>query len=189
MHPILSDCPASAPFLKVLWIVAAIFSTLYAYWWDIVMDWGLLHRDCPNKFLRKKILFAPSVSALYSAATVFLKAGHLQTYYLAMVSNFFLRVSWVLTISPSFFRIVIHHEVFFLGIALLEILRRGQWSIFRVENEHLNNCGKFRVVNVVPPVVDDPEDLSSPYDISPGQVAQKNPEYESSHSDSVNNPK
>lgn len=83
-----------------------------------------------------------------------------------MVSNFFLRVSWVISISPSFFGIVVDDEIFFLGIALLEICRRGQWSLFRVENEYLNNCGNFRVVNVVPPVVELQEDFDSPYDIA-----------------------
>ena len=30
--------------------------------------------------------------------------------------------------------------------ALLEIVRRFTWNFFRLENEHLNNCGEFRAV-------------------------------------------
>jgi hypothetical protein len=30
--------------------------------------------------------------------------------------------------------------------ATLEVFRRFVWNFFRLENEHLNNCGKFRAV-------------------------------------------
>lgn len=39
-------------------------------------------------------------------------------------------------------------------LACVEILRRAQWNIFRLENEQLNNVGKFRAVNVVVPPID-----------------------------------
>lgn len=31
-------------------------------------------------------------------------------------------------------------------LAPLEVIRRFVWNFFRLENEHLNNCGKFRAV-------------------------------------------
>lgn len=31
-------------------------------------------------------------------------------------------------------------------LAVMEVFRRFVWNFFRVENEHLNNCGDFRVV-------------------------------------------
>lgn len=31
-------------------------------------------------------------------------------------------------------------------LAPLEVFRRFVWNYFRLENEHLNNCGKFRAV-------------------------------------------
>ncbi|CAH1990921.1 unnamed protein product [Acanthoscelides obtectus] len=31
-------------------------------------------------------------------------------------------------------------------LAPLEVFRRFMWNFFRLENEHLNNCGKFRAV-------------------------------------------
>ena len=31
-------------------------------------------------------------------------------------------------------------------LATLEVFRRFIWNFFRLENEHLNNCGQFRVV-------------------------------------------
>ncbi|KAL0287512.1 UNVERIFIED_CONTAM: Phosphate transporter [Sesamum calycinum] len=35
-------------------------------------------------------------------------------------------------------------------VASLEIIRRGLWNFFRLENEHLNNVGKFRAFKSVP---------------------------------------
>jgi hypothetical protein len=35
-------------------------------------------------------------------------------------------------------------------LAALEIIRRGIWNFFRLENEHLNNVGKFRAFKSVP---------------------------------------
>ena len=31
-------------------------------------------------------------------------------------------------------------------LAIFEVFRRFIWNFFRLENEHLNNCGDFRVV-------------------------------------------
>lgn len=35
-------------------------------------------------------------------------------------------------------------------LAVLEILRRCLWNVLRLENEHLTNCGQFRVTHEVP---------------------------------------
>ena len=40
---------------QVIWIVASICSTLYSFWWDVVMDWGLGNPD--SGFLRNCLLF------------------------------------------------------------------------------------------------------------------------------------
>lgn len=40
----------------------------------------------------------------------------------------------------------IHSEIIFTILAPLEVFRRFIWNYFRLENEHLNNCGNFRAV-------------------------------------------
>ncbi len=35
-------------------------------------------------------------------------------------------------------------------IGAAEILRRGQWNLLRLENEHLNNVGQYRAVQDIP---------------------------------------
>ena len=40
-------------------IFFAIFSSLYAYIWDIKMDWGLFDKNSgENKFLREEVVYA-----------------------------------------------------------------------------------------------------------------------------------
>lgn len=65
-----------------------------------------------------------------------------------MVVDPILRFNWI-------FYMIHAHElqtsslVAFL-IALSEVLRRGLWTLFRVENEHCNNVGRFRASRDVP---------------------------------------
>lgn len=40
----------------------------------------------------------------------------------------------------------IGQEVLTTVLATLEVFRRFVWNFFRLENEHLNNCGQFRAV-------------------------------------------
>ena len=35
-------------------------------------------------------------------------------------------------------------DISYLLFGTLEVIRRGMWNIFRMENEQVNNCGKFR---------------------------------------------
>lgn len=37
-------------------------------------------------------------------------------------------------------------DVMMTILSPLEVFRRFIWNYFRLENEHLNNCGKFRAV-------------------------------------------
>ena len=120
-----------------LWIIAAAMGTMYIYFWDIHFDWGLLEASsrsfsAPHPFLRPHLTKHPG------------------WYYFAMVSNLILRVSWVFSISPTYWNTPIPVDYFKSIIFSLEIIRRQQWNLIRLENEHLTNCEQFRVVNIVP---------------------------------------
>jgi hypothetical protein len=67
------------------------------------------------------------------------------SYYFMMIFNLFLRIAWVLTIS-SF---VVNSKgvwpvLFTLIISFIEIFRRGVWNMFRIEFEHVKNCGEYQ---------------------------------------------
>ncbi|KAK3803962.1 hypothetical protein RRG08_005387 [Elysia crispata] len=93
------------------------------------MDWGLVDRNAgENKGLREEVVYAYKFY-----------------YYAAMVEDFILRFAWTLTVS------VVEGQHFpgtilKTCLSLLEVFRRFVWNFFRLENEHLNNCGQFRAV-------------------------------------------
>lgn len=130
-------------FASGVWIAFAVIATVYSYAWDILKDWGLLERG-PGFPLRKK-----------------LRLPDKRLYYVAAILNFFMRLAWVSTISPAFFPV--RADFWVAALSFVEIVRRGMWNFFRLENEHLNNCGKFRALNILvvphfePPVLDKQE--------------------------------
>lgn len=113
-----------------MWIVTAIISTCYTLFWDLKMDWGLLDTGAgENRFLREEIVY-----------------GSKGYYYFAIVEDFILRFVWTLTVSVGENPLFEHKEVLKTLLASLELFRRFVWNFFRLENEHLNNCGQFRAV-------------------------------------------
>ncbi|XP_015576803.2 phosphate transporter PHO1 homolog 3 isoform X5 [Ricinus communis] len=118
------------------WRVAAwifsVIAALYGTYWDLVFDWGLLQRHSKNRWLRDKLL-VPRKSV----------------YFIAMVLNVLLRFAWLQTVL-NFNISSLHAETSIAIVASLEIIRRGIWNFFRLENEHLNNVGKYRAFKSVP---------------------------------------
>ncbi|GAU19789.1 hypothetical protein TSUD_170140 [Trifolium subterraneum] len=118
---------------KILAASSSGIATIGNTYWDIVIDWGLLRRSSRNPWLRDK-----------------LSVPYKSVYFLAMVLNVILRLAWmqsVLGINEAPF---LHRTALTAIVACLEILRRGIWNFFRLENEHLNNVGKYRSFKSVP---------------------------------------
>ncbi|XP_078488792.1 xenotropic and polytropic retrovirus receptor 1 homolog [Ciona intestinalis] len=114
-----------------LWLASLFIGSCYTFGWDIKMDWGFLDRNAgENKFLREEMVYP------YKAV-----------YYFAIVEDMIIRFSWIIRIAingsfPSGATGLIVSTIY----AVLEVLRRFVWNFFRLENEHLNNCGEFRAV-------------------------------------------
>ncbi len=98
-------------------------------------DWGLGNRK--HRFLREKLLYPVWV------------------YYFAIVANLALRLMWAFTISPATVGIVGAEKEFLFATILagIEICRRAMWNMLRLENEQLNNIGKFRAVDIHVPLM------------------------------------
>ncbi|XP_024084692.1 xenotropic and polytropic retrovirus receptor 1 isoform X2 [Cimex lectularius] len=114
---------------EYLWVAANVISTIYAYTWDIKMDWGLMDSNAgENKFLREEIVYSSK-----------------SFYYFAIIEDLILRFSWAISyiLTENGW---IGGELMTSVTAPLEVFRRFVWNFFRLENEHLNNCGKFRAV-------------------------------------------
>ncbi|KAK9499260.1 hypothetical protein O3M35_002329 [Rhynocoris fuscipes] len=112
-----------------LWLIANFVSFCYTYSWDIKMDWGLLDSNAgENRFLREEMVYSSKAF-----------------YYIAIIEDLILRLSWAFSFILSHYKLV-GSELMTSITAPLEVFRRFVWNYFRLENEHLNNCGKFRAV-------------------------------------------
>ncbi|KAL5828516.1 hypothetical protein ACOSQ3_017984 [Xanthoceras sorbifolium] len=122
-------------------VVVSSSATLYQLYWDFVKDWGLLQMNSKNPWLRNELMLRRKI-----------------IYYFSMGLNLILRLAWLQTVLHSNFEHV-DYRVTGLFLAALEVIRRGMWNFYRLENEHLNNAGKFRAVKTVPlPFEEDEED-------------------------------
>ncbi|KAJ4710614.1 Phosphate transporter PHO1-like protein [Melia azedarach] len=113
-------------------VVVSSAATVYQLYWDFVKDWGLLQMNSKNPWLRNELMLRRKF-----------------IYYFSMGLNLVLRLAWLLTVLHSNFERV-DYRVTGLFLAALEVIRRGIWNFYRLENEHLNNAGKFRAVKTVP---------------------------------------
>lgn len=107
------------------------------------MDWGLLRSKEKGTYaLRDKINYKPWF------------------YYYAMVSDFILRFTWLITLVPlgdpnSPFN---NFKIMSFIMIMCECFRRAQWSLIRVENEQNNNFETYRTIPIIPPIVEDQDD-------------------------------
>uniref|UniRef100_A0A8C5D1C8 Xenotropic and polytropic retrovirus receptor 1 homolog n=1 Tax=Gouania willdenowi TaxID=441366 RepID=A0A8C5D1C8_GOUWI len=112
-------------------IVFSTISSLYTLIWDLRMDWGLFDSAAgENTFLREEIVYP-----------------HKAYYYCAIIEDVILRFAWTFQISLT--TMTKSHsvgDIVATVLAPLEVFRRFVWNFFRLENEHLNNCGEFRAV-------------------------------------------
>ncbi|KAF3426275.1 hypothetical protein E2986_07244 [Frieseomelitta varia] len=142
-----------------LWIIASIMSSCFTYTWDVKLDWGLFDSNAgENKFLREEIVYS---SPYY--------------YYFAIIEDFILRFGWAFSLSLTEMGYV-HADLMVSIVAPLEVFRRFIWNFFRLENEHLNNCGKFRAVrdiSVAPVDCSDQTQILRMMDAADGVINRK----------------
>ena len=101
----MSACRSFGTCFTYLWIVSAIASTTYNYYWDIVNDWGLMIRKTKHFLLREQLTFKPCY------------------YYMVMAEDILLRLVWILSISPQTIgNSDSAHQIFLTVVAILEVL-------------------------------------------------------------------
>ncbi|KAG4983703.1 hypothetical protein AAZX31_10G172900 [Glycine max] len=113
-------------------LITSVVATMYQLYWDFIKDWGFLNPKSINPWLRDDLILKNK-----------------SIYYMSIVLNIVLRVTWVETIMHFKVGPVQSRLLDFL-LAALEVIRRGHWNFYRLENEHLNNVGHYRAVKTVP---------------------------------------
>ncbi|XP_043069161.1 solute carrier family 53 member 1 [Drosophila bipectinata] len=108
------------------YLIMAVMSSTYSLSWDLLMDFGLFRIwKGENIFLRESLVYPKTF------------------YYFAIVENVVLRFAWIMEFTLVNVGICKAYNGKSL-LLFLEIFRRLIWNLLRLENEHLNNCGKFR---------------------------------------------
>jgi xenotropic and polytropic retrovirus receptor 1 len=146
-HPIYTNAHETWSDLRDLWVFLGVTATLYAFLWDIFVDWGLGHTHTRHPGLRDQLMYPKAL------------------YYVAAVLDFFLRFAWTLTILPFTSTLVLldHNRQDLILLPLLyflELFRRFIWGLIRVENEHVNNTEQFRREQHVPIFFDNAREAS-----------------------------
>ena len=106
----------------------------YEVFWDIKEDWGLGHIHSKNFFLRDKLTYPKFY------------------YYMAMFLDTFFRFHWTwnfIKIDDSWSE---WKNCFY---AIVEVYRRSQWAVFRMDNEYLCNPENYRTILAIPDLPED----------------------------------
>jgi hypothetical protein len=133
--------------LRAFFILCGTINSIYCIIWDLVMDWselnsvakpriltsipGLIDPTAKHRFLRENLAF-----------------NQVWMYYLAILIDPILRFNWIF--YAIYANDVQHSAILSFLIALSEVFRRGMWTVFRVENEHCTNVGRFRASRDIP---------------------------------------
>lgn len=123
---------------RAVFITFAAINGVYSSFWDVFMDFSLGNPWAKHPFLRDHLAYK-----------------NIWAYYFAIVADVVLRQQWIF--YAIFTADLQHSALMSFLVGLAEVLRRGMWSLFRVENEHCNNVGKFRASRDIPLPYDLPE--------------------------------
>ena len=106
----------------------------YEVFWDVREDWGLGDIHSKNFFLRDKLTYP----AFF--------------YYMAMVLDIVFRFHWTWNFIPISHSLSEWKNCFY---AIVEVYRRSQWAVFRMDNEYLCNPENYRTILAIPDLPED----------------------------------
>lgn len=155
-----------------LLVTVSTIATLYAFLWDVGLDWGLGIRELiPFNFAE-----ARSSAGKVDGPKLSQNTGALQrhfprkVYWLCSLVDLVARSTWVFTLMPTSLvtgNIVIR-VILVSVMSSVEIVRRSMWAVLRIEYEQLSNASGFRALLWVPsklnaaPLERRPSSISAP---------------------------
>lgn len=120
-------------FGKLLMLGLLVFSTLYAYWWDINKDWGLF-----RGWKWHRVLTGLPPCAFQA---------------MMMVGDLVGRCAWAFTLIVKPPGTPEQANLLVCIAALVEVARRSAWAVLRIANEHWHNVSGFRATRASVPVL------------------------------------
>lgn len=123
------------------WVGVSVVSTVFAFLWDVLIDWGLGPQP-----LRRAVrgLLTPSAPSggQYTGASYWLRpvrVFNVYWYVAGILADLLARLSWAVYISPGQ-QVVANHMTLVLGS--IELTRRANWALFRLEWEQILRMAK-----------------------------------------------
>ncbi|PHH55851.1 Protein SYG1 -like protein [Ceratocystis fimbriata CBS 114723] len=114
-----------------LFVSFGCINGIYTAIWDLFMDFSVLQPGA-RKYLLRDILGLKKQ----------------WVYYVIMTLDPMLRFSWI------FYAILRnqtqHSAAIAFGVAMAEVIRRGMWTLLRVENEHCSNVAQYKASRDIP---------------------------------------
>jgi hypothetical protein len=131
-------------FLYCIAFSLKLIYSLFSYYWDVIMDWGLG---------QGRLTLSKSHHPSTDSSEIQLMIYPSFFYYFAMITDFLTRFIWLpfyimafpTDHSSSSFQLFYGFYIY----GFVEILRRFQWNFFRVEIEHIHNCEKYQVITEI----------------------------------------
>jgi len=120
----------------LMWVSASIISTLFAFSWDVLIDWGLGPQPL-RRAVRRILTPSAPTGGEYDGASYWLRPVRVfsDVWYVAgIVVDLVARLGWAVYISPGQ-QLVANHVTLLLGT--IELLRRAVWALFRLEWEQI----------------------------------------------------
>ncbi|KAI9297453.1 EXS-domain-containing protein [Neoconidiobolus thromboides FSU 785] len=134
--------------LFYLWLVFIMFNSLYSFYWDLVMDWDLYFKWRNNNEYRNinnnddnYDSVATYSSNKYNILNRELLFKEPIIYYIIVVINLLLRITWVLKLTQSSH--INQSPITDFLLELLELFRRFFWIFLRMEKEYLSMYMSF----------------------------------------------
>ena len=115
---------------KNIYVTFGLFATTYQLCWDVYVDWGIGRPEAKIFLLRDKIVYPQNF------------------YYIAIILDGVIRFSWLLSFIDLNKNKFDEWKNLFLSI--IEVYRRIQWCIIRIENENTTNPEKYRTILTIP---------------------------------------
>eukprot|EP00835_Amoeboradix_gromovi_P006390 NODE_739_length_4684_cov_0.601091.p5 type:complete len:118 gc:universal NODE_739_length_4684_cov_0.601091:746-393(-) len=99
--------------MVISWFVSVLFNSVFAFYWDIKYDWGLLEKEF--QYLRGQLVFPRYI------------------YWFAIIIDFNIRFVWLLN------GLFVHWNLWDSNVSFtlqcLELFRRWIWVYLRIEKE------------------------------------------------------
>eukprot|EP00928_Gymnodinium_smaydae_P054652 TRINITY_DN38381_c0_g1_i1.p1 TRINITY_DN38381_c0_g1~~TRINITY_DN38381_c0_g1_i1.p1 ORF type:complete len:708 (+),score=183.57 TRINITY_DN38381_c0_g1_i1:208-2331(+) len=146
-------------------ILICSFATLYAFAWDVCIDWGFQWTPVARLVGDTSASIGKTTSDASKEAddarVLSIERGlarpsrifPTRIYWICSVLDFLARITWVTTLMPS--KIITSDRVvsvvFVSYVASMEILRRSVWAVLRIEHCQMVSDNNFRALVRLPP--------------------------------------